>query len=156
MCRQVARPSEMWSAQLCDYHALTSSVRISIRGMALSQKKRQGKWMAWLALVALWLTIGMPVLSRSLPERMDAMELGGWCTEHGLSDHHRTAPANPATTDRCGYCSLFCHSPLIAGCAGMGVPPSALPLQSSIALAGNAGPAPRVLSARPRGPPTLA
>jgi len=124
--------------------------------MAVFRKKRQGKWVAWLALAAMWLTIGMPVISRSLPDGMSSMALGAWCTGHGLSDQHPQAPSDPsAPTDKCGYCSLFCHSPLIGGHAGIVLLPPSLPAQSPIALAVPEGPNPRVLSARPRGPPSL-
>ena len=124
--------------------------------MAVFRKPRQGKWIAWLALAALWLTLGMPVVSRSLPAGMASMDLGASCTGHGPDDHHRQAPGEPsAPTDACGYCSLFCHSPLIAGDAGLAPLSCSLAAQSPRAVAVVAGPTPRVAGARSRGPPSL-
>jgi hypothetical protein len=122
--------------------------------MATFRNSRQRKFVAWLALVAMWLTIGMPVLSQFLPNHSGSpMDLGAWCTGHGLSDHHPGAPAAPV--DKCGYCSLFCHSPLVLGHADAVLPPPRLsgPLFSAQTVP--SGPLPRLLSADPRGPPSI-
>jgi len=152
---------------VCDYLALISSTVGPINSVAVFRKKRQGKWVVWLALAAMWLTIGMPVISRSLPDGLASVDLGAWCTghsqsdqklsDHELQDQHRQAPSDPsAPLNKCGYCSLFCHSPLIAGHASLALAPCSLSAQAPIALAVPSGSNPRVLSARPRGPPSLA
>jgi len=125
--------------------------------MAALRNTRYRKFVAWLALAAMWLTIGMPVLSQFLPSHaQESMDLGAWCTGHGLSDHHPGSPSAPAAPmDKCGYCSLFCHSPLALAHADVVLPSLLLsgPLFSVQAVP--SGPRPRLLSADARGPPSL-
>ena len=124
--------------------------------MAGLRKARRQTWVAWLALFAMWLTVGMPVVSRMLPSHTMSMDMGSWCTPHGLSDHHPNSPSEPASPlDKCGYCSLFCHSPLVLGDVSLALPPLLLPAQTLFEQAIPAGPLPRILSAAPRGPPSL-
>ena len=124
--------------------------------MAGLRKTRHQTWLAWLALVAMWLTIGMPVVSQMLPSHAMSMDMGSWCTPHGLSDHHPNRPSEPTSPlDKCGYCSLFCHSPLALGDVSLALPPLLLPAQTLFEQGIPAGPLPRVLSAHPRGPPSL-
>jgi hypothetical protein len=122
--------------------------------MAGSRKTVHRTWVAWLALVAMWLTVGMPVVSQILPQHAAPMDMGSWCTPHGLSDHHPHAPDSPL--DKCGYCSLFCHSPLVLTHASLALAPLRLPAQTLSAQTFSAGPPLQVLSANPRGPPSLA
>lgn len=125
--------------------------------MAALRKTRHRTWVAWLGLFAMWLTIGMPVVSQFMPGHASAMNMGSWCTPHGLSDHHPGSPSGPSSPlDKCGYCSLFCHSPLALGDASLALPPRLLPAQSLFEQAIHAGPLPRILSAHPRGPPARA
>ena len=128
--------------------------------MATFRKASHSRLVAWLALAAMWLVVVMPVLSRSMPmpmHSMDAMGAGAELSAHGLSEHHPpTSPAPSSTLDKCGYCSLFCHSPMVAGNALLTPPPLALPAQTLLASTVPAGPPPQLLSAAPRGPPLLA
>ncbi len=127
--------------------------------MAIFRKASDSRLVAWLALVAMWLVVVMPVLSRSMPmpmQSMGAMAAGGELSAHGFSEHHPpTSPAPSSTLDKCGYCSLFCHSPMVAGNALLTPPPLALPAQTLLAATVPAGPPPQLLSAAPRGPPSL-
>ncbi|MEW5314929.1 MAG: hypothetical protein WDW38_006388 [Sanguina aurantia] len=126
-------------------------------GLHKRRQQKQAGCVAWLALVALWLTIGMPVVSRSLPDGMASVDLGAWCTGHGLVDHASQRPAAPAApTDKCGYCSLFCHSPLIAGEVGLLVAPRFLGAQPPLAIAVPEPPVLHLGAARSRGPPSQA
>lgn len=128
--------------------------------MAIFRKASHSKLGAWLALAAMWLVVVMPVLSRSMPMPMPSMSAMGHDAEfsaHGLSEQHPpTSPDPSSTLDKCGYCSLFCHSPMVAGNALRSLPPLALPAQTLLAPTVPAGPPPQLLSAAPRGPPSLA
>lgn len=112
------------------------------------------KFVAWLGIVALWLTVVMPTVSRLLPPAWTPPALGAWCTGHGLANLHPEAPSTPPLSiDRCGYCGLLGHSPLLPG-AVVAALPSIGPSQSEpasrvVAMA----PSSRWLGARPRGPP---
>ncbi|MHB1271351.1 MAG: DUF2946 family protein [Rhodanobacter sp.] len=104
----------------------------------------------------------MPVISRSMSmsmpmPSMGAMDPGAEYSAHGLSEQHPpTSPDPSSTLDKCGYCSLFCHSPMVAGDALPPLPPLALPAQTLLVPTVPAGPPPQLLSAAPRGPPSLA
>lgn len=130
--------------------------------MAIFRKASHSRLVAWLALVAMCLVVVMPVLSRSMPmpmpmHSMDAMGADAELSAHGFSEHHPpTSPAPSSTLDKCGYCSLFCHSPMVAGDALPPLPTLALPAQTLLAAMVPAGPPPQLLSAAPRGPPSLA
>jgi hypothetical protein len=116
---------------------------------------------AWLALLAIWLTVIAPVVSRILPGT-SSPDLGAWCMAHeGGGDGH-ASPQSPAPHphdadhwERCGYCSLFSHSPSLGFVpATLGLP--ALPALLSAALPVRRTLAPRPLfDAPPRGPPAV-
>ncbi|MEI7035459.1 DUF2946 family protein [Fulvimonas yonginensis] len=101
-------------------------------------------------MVAIALTVAVPVISRVLPMRgAPGMEA---CDRH---DGHREAPAAPGAPIalKCGYCDLLGHSPVLLA---VGSPPVLLPLPPAGAAV--VMPAPRravreVLAAAPRGPP---
>ncbi|HVC18089.1 MAG TPA: DUF2946 domain-containing protein [Rhodanobacter sp.] len=108
-----------------------------------------------MALVAVWLTLVMPVISRSMPNGMGSMDHGSPGISHGLSQQHPSTPPDPSSTlDKCGYCYLFCHSPLVAGDVLSALPPLALSAQMLLAPTVPIGPLPQLLSAAPRGPPS--
>ncbi|MDE2308783.1 MAG: DUF2946 domain-containing protein [Xanthomonadaceae bacterium] len=103
----------------------------------------------------MWLTVVVPVVSRSMPSGMGPMGSGFRGASHGLGLQHPSAPSDPsATLDKCGYCGLFCHSPLVAGEALPAVPSLALSAPLPLVAAVPVGPRPRWLSAPPRGPPS--
>ena len=125
--------------------------------MSAFRKTKHRKFFAWLGLLAMWLTIAMPAISRNLPSGHGSLDLGAWCTGHGLSDHHPSAPSAPdSPTDKCSYCSLLCHSPLVVAHADLALPSLFLSSQAPVAATVPSGPPPRLLSAHPRGPPSLA
>nr|WP_165583142.1 DUF2946 domain-containing protein [Dyella soli] len=127
-------------------------------GQGLIRNKAQRGYVAWLAMAALWLLVVAPSISRALPPAWTGPDLGAWCTGHGLSEQH-PSPSSPDApgphADPCGYCVLLGHSPLLA--AAPVVAPAALampPLRPAAvpALHGHALP---LLSANPRGPPSI-
>ena len=128
--------------------------------MAIFRKASHSRLVAWLAFAAMWLVVVMPVLSRSMPmpmHSMGAVDPDAEFSAHWLSEQHPpTSPDPSSTLDKCGYCSLFCHSPIVAGDALLTLPPLALPAQTLLAPTVPAGPPPQRLSTAPRGPPSLA
>lgn len=118
----------------------------------MSILRRPRRPIAWLAIVALWLTIVAPVVSQTLATSpLDALVSIGWCGPH----HDDGTPSPPAghLLEKCGYCGLL---------SGHSILPDAPPLLS-------AGPSPSgrwlampepparssivLLAAEPRGPP---
>lgn len=104
----------------------------------------------------MWLLVAAPSVSRLLPITEWSPDLGAWCTGHGLSDQHPSSPGDPADhADKCGYCALLGHTPLLGG--------HAVPLRLVAWLPAPAAPvhasgrwhALPLLSANPRGPPSL-
>ncbi|TNY24954.1 DUF2946 family protein, partial [Fulvimonas soli] len=81
---------------------------------------------------------------------------GAGCTGHGLEQRHPEAPADPAAhRDKCGYCALLAHTPLLGAPAALALPPA---LPGAAAPAGRiaaAGHAAVPLAAHPRGPPPI-
>ncbi len=125
--------------------------------MAIFRGPPHSRFVTWLALAAVWLTVVMPVISRSMPlpiHSMGAMGLSADHGTHGFSEQHPPASPDPSSTlDKCGYCSLFCHSPMVAGGALLTLPPLALPARPLPGPTVPAGPPPHRLCAAPRGPP---
>lgn len=119
-------------------------------------KLRHRRFMAWLGMAAIWLTIVAPVVSRTLAVESFMPNLGAWCTGHGLAPHHTPEPSAPATPmDHCGYCTLLGHSPLLSGhtivFSASTLPAASVPRFWAI----GATFVDPVLSANPRGPPSL-
>lgn len=74
----------------------------------------QRRLVAGLAFVAIWLTIVAPVVSRVLP----AVSVAPAASDMACAEHMGNAPdpakhPNPPTTDKCGYCNLIGHSPVL-------------------------------------------
>ncbi|WP_199098808.1 DUF2946 domain-containing protein [Dyella sp. ASV21] len=115
------------------------------------------RWVAWLALAAMWLLVVAPTLSRAMPPSWIAPDLGAWCTGHGLSTHHPGGPSAPGDPgehlDRCGYCVLLGHSPLLTSGVILITAAAALPPSAPLAQPSTHGHARLLLGARPRGPP---
>jgi len=128
-------------------------------GQVLIGKPGHRKWVAWLAMFAMWLTIVAPVVSQTVAATSWSPDLGGWCEGHaGLVVHsvpHQTDPHAPSS-DKCGYCGLLGHSPSLAGTSWQ--PPSVV-WQGACALTilptRNAHTARVLLAAAPRGPPVF-
>lgn len=117
----------------------------------MSILRRPRRPIAWLAIVALWLTIVAPVVSQTLASPLDALVSIGWCGPH----HDDGTPSPPAghLLEKCGYCGLL---------SGHSILPDAPPLLSAgPSLSGRwlAMPEPParssivLLAAEPRGPP---
>lgn len=138
---------------MCDYSQLVRWIAAQLRD-AMARKSAHQRFVAWLAMAALWLTIVAPVVSRTLPDAQSMPDLGAWCTSHGLSDHHPPAPsAPPMHMDDCGYCTLLGHSPLVSSHAIVFLAPPSPPAPSLVPWATGARYVEPVLSANPRGPP---
>lgn len=116
-------------------------------------RPRLHKPIAWLAFAAMWLLVAAPTISQVLAVA-PAMAMAGsamHCDEH--AGHGGDASPHAPSLDKCGYCDLLGHSPIVSSVAWLpaATPPSPYrPLsfpstpRSSRAL---------LLSAAPRGPP---
>lgn len=130
--------------------------RLGRLGMQLIRRRTPQRLVAWLAIVAMWLLVAAPTISRTLPATDAWPELGAWCTGHGLDEHHPSTPDAPALhADACGYCALLGHSPLLTGAVLATpvafVPPALAPIHEA---SWHWRPLP-LLSANPRGPPRV-
>lgn len=108
---------------------------------------------AWLALAALSLVVVMPAVSRVMPMTGPMPGMDGACPGH-LAQGAKPSPHLPAhPTDRCGYCLLLHHSPLLgSGTIAYLIPEP--PRRTVIVAAPPAGTScASSLSADPRGPP---
>ena len=116
-------------------------------------RRRQGL-VAWLAIVALWLTIVAPVVSQTVSDPLDSLISIGACGVHH-ADGTQTPPTGHPL-EKCGYCGMLAGHSLLPNAALSPVP--------RLMLVGQVLPVPvpafagddRVLAARPRGPPLLA
>ncbi|MEW5835873.1 MAG: DUF2946 domain-containing protein [Pseudomonadota bacterium] len=125
---------------------LTPPLRLSV-----PIPRRQRGFVAWLAIVALWLTIVAPVVSQTLANPLDSLISIGACGVH-QPDGTQTPPTGHLL-EKCGYCGLL---------AGHSMLPDASPAAVPALLLGNSllavGKLPRrnqiiLLAAAPRGPP---
>jgi Protein of unknown function (DUF2946) len=109
-------------------------------------------------MAALWLLVVAPTISQTLSSFSSAPDLGAWCTGHGLSDEHPSpsTPHDPVLhADKCGYCALLGHSPLLAG-GGLATFIGVLALDAApVAGRVHRWHALPLLSADPRGPPSF-
>ncbi|MET0935062.1 MAG: DUF2946 family protein [Luteibacter sp.] len=114
-----------------------------------------------MALVAVWLTVLAPTVSRTAAAAFVFPDLGAWCEGVAGSHHAGNADHGERHADRddnaaCGYCTLFAQNPSLGGAfvvphvpvvAGR-VEPRALPAAGRLAAALRHTPA--------RGPPVVA
>nr|WP_284733841.1 MULTISPECIES: DUF2946 domain-containing protein [unclassified Dyella] len=116
-------------------------------------RPRLHKPIAWLAFAAMWLLVAAPPISQVLAAApVMAMADGAMhCDEH--AGHGGDASPHPSSLDKCGYCDLLGHSPVVSSVAWLppATPPSPYRLPWFLS-------APRtsrtlLLSAAPRGPP---
>ena len=116
--------------------------------------RRQQGFVAWLAIVALWLTIVAPVVSQTVADPLDSLISIGACGVHH-ADGTQTPPSGHPL-EKCGYCGMLAGHSLL--------PDATLPSLAASMLAGLTLPAPvvasgsddRILAAEPRGPPGFA
>jgi hypothetical protein len=107
-----------------------------------------------MALVAVWLTALAPTVSRTAATFVFP-DLGAWC-ESVPTDHHGSGHDAQEADAACGYCTLFAQQPALAGTFFIGhVLPAATPIPAMLPAI-RAGPAPLVVHAPPRGPPSTA
>jgi hypothetical protein len=110
-----------------------------------------------MALVAVWLTVLVPTVSRTAAAAFVFPDLGAWC-EASPAGHHdsRGGHTDAGDTTACGYCTLFAQSPALGTSFFSGhVPP--LPDDPRITLpATDASAGVAVHHASPRGPPVVA
>jgi hypothetical protein len=115
-------------------------------------------YVAWLAMLAMALIVVMPAISRVMPMTgaMPGMDASCPYHDHQASTRHPDAPGTPADpTERCGYCVLLSHTPLLTANVIVHVVPAAPNVAAPVvALPADRSETPQ-LSADPRGPPSL-
>lgn len=121
---------------------------------------------AWLALIALGLTIVAPVVSRTLASvtassahgAHHGMDMSAEMTAGHVDANRHDNPHSDhdgMLMDQCGYCGLLGHSPLLIVIAWLpGLLPQATPRQP-VPAAPARGPERSTLTAAPRGPPAF-
>lgn len=120
------------------------------------RSRRHRRVVAWLAFFAIALTVGAPVVSRLLPGAAMAHAAMAGCDMHDADSHPAPMPDPHAPLDKCGYCSLFVHSPLLLAAVASFLPIAAPP--RFVAARRDLGRVPvhSPLAAHPRGPPMFA
>lgn len=116
--------------------------------------RRQRGFVAWLAIVALWLTIVAPVVSQTLANPLDSLISIGACGVHH-PDGTQTPPTGPLL-EKCGYCGLMAGHSMLPDATPPVVP--ALDLDHTRLAVGKLPQRSQVvlLAAAPRGPPLIA
>jgi hypothetical protein len=109
-----------------------------------------------MALVAVWLTVLAPTVSRTAAAAFVFPELGAWC-EAAPGSHHGDPGGHVDDGDAaCGYCTLFAHTPALGSSFFIGhVLPLPGPDGARVNVAGARAPV-AVHHASPRGPPVVA
>jgi len=109
-----------------------------------------------MALVAVWLTVLAPSVSRTVSAALVFPDLGAWC-EASPGDHHAGATGHdadaPGDGAACGYCTLFAQMPALGSAFHVGhalpsparIPAALPPTRAHVPVA--------ILYAPPRGPP---
>ncbi|ULU23876.1 DUF2946 domain-containing protein [Dyella terrae] len=131
-------------------------------GKGLIRRRTSRRFVAWLALAAMWLLVAAPTVSRVLPALV-SVDAGAWCANHG-DDHADMAgmpmpgmpdmPSDPSLhMDQCGYCAMLAHTPLLSGGVVALLLAAPLPAVTPDMRAMAPWHAQPLLSANPRGPP---
>jgi hypothetical protein len=130
--------------------------RIGAAGIDVLRNKAPRQFVAWLAMLAMALIVGMPVISRGMPMAGSMPGMNDACAHQMVGMKHPASPDCPAdATDRCGYCVLLDHhSVLASGNVLYLLPVAPSPAVAVLAAADDAYTAP-ILSAHPRGPPLI-
>jgi hypothetical protein len=123
-------------------------------------RPRLHRRIAWLAMLAIWLIVVAPVVSQihaasaapsmddACPMRMDHAAMG-----HGDPTIPASPDRHPQPMEKCGYCFLLAHSPVMPG---VGVPVLVPPPLAPDVLVGKPariGAKPSVSAVSARGPP---
>jgi hypothetical protein len=112
-----------------------------------------------MALVAVWLTVLAPSVSRTVSATAAFPDLGAWCETIPTSHHGAASGHDDAATDdgaACGYCTLFAQMPALGTVFFIG---HVLPLPGPVAarLPPDRSYVPvAILHAPTRGPPVVA
>lgn len=115
-------------------------------------RPRTPRWIAWLALTAIWLAVVAPVVSQAVAAAdVPSMAMGADCD--GPHDHAPLAP-HPSSMEKCGYCGLLSHHPVLLA-APLPMASSLLPGTVPLSLRAPLATEPSVLAAAPRGPPVF-
>ncbi|QAU23800.1 DUF2946 domain-containing protein [Dyella sp. M7H15-1] len=121
------------------------------------RRKASHHYVAWLAMLAMAFIVVMPAISRVMPMTgaMPGMDVA--CPHPVAGTQHPSTPDTPVDpTAKCGYCVLLHHNPglassvmphALAAVVGQTTPTFARPGQAPLSP---------LLSARPRGPPSMA
>jgi hypothetical protein len=104
-------------------------------------------------MLAMALIVVMPVLSRSMAGAVTSAAAEGDCPVHQADAGKHPQPADP--TERCSYCVLLNHTPLLASGTVVYLAPVAPALPPASIHRSDDTPASPRLSADPRGPPQL-
>jgi hypothetical protein len=125
-------------------------------GILVLRQKVSRQCVAWLALLAMAFIVVMPAISRVMPMDGAMPGMGAPCPEHQAATKHPVSPNGPTDpTDKCGYCVLLNHAPLLASGKVLHLLPVAPnPAAPVVARADDAYTSP-ILSANPRGPPRI-
>jgi len=147
----------------------------------LIRRRTSRRLVAWLAIAAMWLLAAAPTVSRVLPALVADMgaqgaletahaSMGDMAAMHampGMPDMAGMAhasgmpgipdmPGDPTQhLDHCGYCALLSHTPLLSGGFVALLLATPLPVAAPTASAGTPWHAQPLLSANPRGPPSI-
>ncbi|RAO76943.1 DUF2946 family protein [Dyella jiangningensis] len=104
-------------------------------------------------MTAIWLAVVAPMISQTLAVAdTPAMTMGMDCD--GPHDHAPPLAPHPSSMEKCGYCGLLSHQPVLLAAslpAALNQPPAGLPVAYRAPLSAE----PSVLAAAPRGPPVF-
>jgi hypothetical protein len=156
-------------------HAIISGAYSRV-GKKLIRRRTSRRFVAWLAVAAMWLLVAAPTVSRVLPSLLSS-DMGAWTAAHALSDDHASmpgmgdmpgmadmpgmphvpdAPSDPTQhMDQCGYCAMLAHTPLLSGGVVALLLAAPLPALAPVMRTNVAWHAQPLLSANPRGPPSI-
>ena len=124
------------------------------------RKHAQRGFVMWLALVALGLVLFVPSISRVLYAwSAQGTAMVSMANEHASRTHHEhpgmpghPGPGMPTNGDVCSYCTLMCHSPVLASGLAFTILP--LPKTPYLTTLGKVrAPVAALLERHSRGPP---
>lgn len=104
-------------------------------------------------MTAIWLAVVAPVISQTLAVAdAPAMAMGMDCD--GPHDHAPPLAPHPSSMEKCGYCGLLSHHPMLLA-APLPATVNLLPAGLSLPYRAPLSAEPSVLAAAPRGPPVF-
>jgi len=115
-------------------------------------------YVAWLAMLAMAFIVVIPVISRVAPmsSAMPGMDAACPYHAHQAPTQHPGSPTSPDDpTARCGYCVLHNHTPVLASSVIVHTVPAAPNVAAPVVALPSDRSEASLLSADPRGPPSL-